>query len=362
MTPPIQLHLSWLTILFLPLMPLAAQEAGSGFDLRATVSAEAIYANQLTEAPRDGSAVDAAFRAVFYPYLKLGDHWSVQGAVQVSSNPYFTEDFDDPGHAVTTRILRANIGYATSWKSGSVALHAGELGSAVGSFNLRYDDAANPLVDVPVIYGYYGKISTAGVAGVQVDLTQGKWDARAQLVNSSLMNPRSILAKDQYGNWAGGAGYTILPGLRVGVSGARGPYLDRHWAYFFPGESNPITLPGSSLGAEVQFARGHWNVEGEWNWMLMPYHAIPFTRREGGYIEAKRGLSPRWYAAVRSGYLSTNGNVEQVFEMAAGFRAAKQELIKFEYEIQRDEKMGQLNQIAMMQFVTTLHPLSFGWR
>lgn len=199
------------------------------------------------------------------------------------------------------------------------------------------------------------------MAGVQTDLTLGKWDARAQFVNSSMMNPRSIFDRDQYGNWAGGVGYTIFQGLRVDISGGRGPYLDRQWPFFFPGEANPNRLPGSSAAAGVQFARGHWNVEGEWDWMLMPYHVIPFTRREGAYIEAKRVLSPRWYAAVRGGYLFTNGNGEEVYEMAVGFRPGTHELIKLEYEIEHNDQSGQLNRFIMVQLVTTVHPISLAW-
>jgi len=343
-------------------VPLAGQEADSGIDVRATVSGEAIYAHELTESPRNGTPLDAAFRAVVYPVIKLDEHWTVTGAVQFSSNPYFTEDFTVPGHGVRTRILRANLGYSRFWKSGSINIRAGQLPSAVGTFNLRYDDAVNPLIDMPILYGYWTKITTMGVAGVQTDLTLGKWDARVQFVNSSMMNPRSVFDRDQYGNWAGGAGYTILQGLRVGISGSRGPYLDRQWPNFFPGEANPNRLPGSSVGTEVQFARGHWNVEGEWDWMLMPYHVIPFTRREGAYIEAKRVLSPRWYAAVRGGYLSTNGDCEQLYEMVAGFRPGTHELIKLGYEIEHDDKSGELNRSIMLQLVTTVHPISLAWR
>ncbi len=245
---------------------------------------------------------------------------------------------------------------------GSINVRVGQLSSAVGAFNLRYDDAVNPLIGMPILYGYYGQISPMGVAGAQTDLTLGKWDARAQFVNSSLMNPRSVFDRDQYGNWAGGAGYTILQGLRVGISGARGPYLDRQWPFFFPGETNPNRLPGSSVGTDVQFARGHWNVEGEWNWMLMPYHEIPFTRREGAYIEAKRVLTPRWYAALRAGYLCTNGNCEDAYQMAAGFRPGVHQLIKLGYEIDHDAQSSQLNRDLMVQFVTTVHPFSLAWR
>ena len=356
-----KVRFDYLFLLFIPLAPLAGQEANAGFDLSATLSGEPIYSHELTESPRDGSALDAAFRAVLYPVLKLDEHWTISGAVQFNSEPYFTDEFTAPGHGVRTRILQANLGYSRFWKSGSINVRAGQLQSAVGAFNLRYDDAVNPLVDMPILYGYYGKISTMGMAGVQTDVTLGKWDARAQLVNSSLANPRSVFDRDQYGNWAGGVGYTILQGLRVGISAARGPYLDRQWPYFFPGEANPNRLPASSVATDVQFARGHWDFEGEWNWMLLPYHAIPFIRREGAYSEAKRVLSPRWYAAMRVGYLCTNGNCEDLYQMAAAFRPGAHQLIKLEYEIDRNALPGQINRIIMAQIVTTIHPISLAW-
>lgn len=352
-------------LVLMPVARLAGQEAQSGLDVHATVSGEGIYAPELTESPRDGTPLDGAFRAVVYPTVKLSEHWTVASAVQFSSVPYFTEDFTTPGHAVTTKVLQANLGYSRFWKSGSLNVRAGQLSSAVGAFNLRYDDAVNPLIDIPVLYGYYGMIATAGLAGVQTDVTLGKWDARAQFVNSSLMNPRSIFDRDQYGNWAGGAGYTVLQGLRLGISGARGPYLDRKWPFYFPGEANPNRLPSSSLGTDVQFARGHWNVEAEWNWMLMPYNEIPFTRREGAYVEAKRVLSPRWFLAVRDGYLFTSGirsDHEEVYEIATGYRASTYELVKLEYEIQNNSRPGQINGFLMVQLVTTVHPMSLAWR
>src|SRR6202042_767688 len=127
---------------------------------------------------------------------------------------------------------------------GSVLLRAGQMSTAFGSFVLRYDDAENALVDLPISYGYYyAPVSILGVAGAQIDATRGKFDGRLQFANSSPANPRSIFARDQYGNWAGGAGYTIHQGFRIGVDAYRGPYLSRNYAFFLPGEKNPSALP-----------------------------------------------------------------------------------------------------------------------
>jgi hypothetical protein len=351
----------YLLLLSMPLAAQVGQEAEAGIDIRATISGEGIYSRQLTESPRNGTALDGAFRAVVYPLIKLNRHWWLDGAVQFDSAPFFTEDFSAPGHSVTTQILRASLGYKQTWNALALTVRAGQLGSIMGDFNLRYDDAVNPLIDMPILYGYYAKISPMGVAGVEADVTDRNWDAHAQFVNSSMMNPRSVFDRDQYGNWVGDVGYTILQGLRVGASAGRGPYLDRHWPFYVRGEANPNVLPGSSAAADVEFGYGHWDVHGEWDWMLMSYHAIPFTRREGSYVEVKRGLAPRWYAALRAGYLTMNRDLAESYEVAAGFRPNTRQIIKLSYEIQHDDQSGQTNRAVMVQLVTTIHPLSLAW-
>jgi hypothetical protein len=354
-------HIGYFLLLSMPLAAQVGQEAEAGIDIRATVSGEAMYSHQLTESPRNGTAVDGAFRAVVYPLIKLNRHWSLAGAVQFESAPFFTEDFTAPGHSVTTQILRAYLGYTRSWNAFALNVRAGQLGSAMGEFNLRYDDAVNPLIDMPILYGYYAKISPMGVAGVEADVTAPHWDFSAQFVNSSMMNPRSVFDRDQYGNWVGGLGHTILQGLRVGASAGRGPYLDRQWPFYARGEANPNLLPGSSAAADVEFAHGYWTVIGEWDWMLMSYHAIPFTHREGSYVEVKRGLAPRWYVAARAGYLTMNRDLAESYEVATGFRPNTHQIIKLSYEIQHDDLLGQTNRAVMVQLVTSIHPLSLGW-
>ena len=136
-------------------------------------------------------------------------------------------------------LLQLNLSYSRFWKNNSVVVRAGQLSSAFGSFLLRYDDADNPLLDMPLTYGYYYRpVTTYALTGAQVDATLGRIDLRAQFVNSSASNRRSVFDSDQYGNWAGGVGYTILQGLRIGGSGFRGPYLHRQHRYYLPGEGS----------------------------------------------------------------------------------------------------------------------------
>lgn len=337
---------------------LPAQEAESGFDLRETLSGQFAASSVYTEAPRDGAPVGAGFRSVTYPTIKFSDHWTITGAWQLNSRPYFNEDFSDAGNGVNGYLLQASLNYSRVSKKGSLMVRAGELSTAFGSFLLRYDDADNPLVDLPMEYGYYySSVSFLGVAGAQIDATRGKWDGRVQFANSSPANPRSVFAHDQYGNWAGGGGYTIRQGLRVGFSAYHGPYLDRQYAYFFPGESNPNTLPASALGLDAYWARHHWTVQGELQKFVMPYKVIPTYRKQAGYGELKRVLSPRWYVAGRIGYTSANeGGNAQSYESAAGFRPNRFQLIKFDYELQHYSAGTYLNENTFaIQYVTSLH-------
>jgi len=340
-----------------------AQEAESGFELRSTVSAQSVYSHDLTEDPRAGAPMTGGFQALLYPTWKLNSHWAVSGAIEVHSRPYFPGEFTSQGYGVKTNILNASLSYSQFWSNGSLVVRAGQLTSAFGSFLLRYDPATNPLTGVPAGYGYYGGgVAIEGLAGAQVDATAGPFDMRAQFTNSSPANPRSIFDKDQYANWAGGAGYTIRQGFRVGVSAYRGPYLDRNYPYFFPGEAPPRELPATGYGLDVQWGRGPWNVYGEMMHFQMTYKAIPTYNVQNGYAEVRRVLNPRWYAAARAGYshpLRYPGS--ESYEMAVGFRPAANQLLKFGYTVEPYSNSA-TEHMAMIQFVTNFRVFGFAGR
>jgi hypothetical protein len=333
-----------------------AQEASSGFELRATVT-EAVNVSPALEAgPRSGARVAGGFRSVLYPTWKLSAHWTVSGALQVYSRPFFMEEFTTQGYGVNADILNAQLNYSRFWKRGSVVVRLGQMPSAFGSFLLRYDDAVNPLIFAPMQYGYYYKaVSTNSLTGAQVDAAIGRLDARAQFANSNPANRRSVFDRDQYPNWAGGAGVTIRQGFRIGASAYRGPYLDRHYAYYFPGEAKPRDLPGSGYGIDVQWGRGPWNVYGELQRFQMDYRAIRTFRQHTGYAEVRRVLHPRWYAAARAGYLRANAFPgTEAYEMVAGYRPNRFQLLKVGYQVQP----GRTANTFAVQFVTSFKAIS----
>jgi hypothetical protein len=333
---------------------LQGQEADSGLELRTTLSGMAAVSNLSEAAPRDGSPVLGGVRAVFYPTWKLNSHWAVSGAIQSYTRPYFQEQFNTQGYGAKADILQAHLSYTRYWGNRSLVVRAGQLSSAFGSFLLRYDDAANPLIGMPQAYGYYYKpVTTLGMAGAQVDLTLNKLDLRAQFVNSSPANRRSVFDSDQYGSWTAGAGYTIRQGFRVGMSWNRGPYLHRQHRFFFRGEAPPRSLPEQGWGVDVQYGAGPWTVTGEWQHFFMPYKAIPNVVQQMGYGEVRRVLHPRWYVAARPGYRRANAFPgENIVEAVAGYRPNRFQIVKAGFT-----GAGRYRTFTM-QLVTSLDPIS----
>lgn len=337
----------------------AGQEANSGFEFHATIAGSAAYSPELTNLPRAGSPLLVAGRALLYPTFKIDDHWSLSGAIALTSRPYTYDEFETQGYGLKANILQLHLTYSRYWGNRSLAVHVGQLSSAFGSFLLRYDDMVNPLIGLPPSYGYYGSgVTVLGLTGAQMDATLGKLDLRAQFVNSSPANRRSIFDRDQYGNWAGGLGYTIAQGFRIGISSYRGPYLDRHFKYYFPGEAKPRDLPGSAYGIDVQWARGPWNAYGELQKFQLTYRAIPTFNENTGYAELRRVLHPRLYVATRISYVRSNAAPPlNVYETAVGFRPNRYELLKLGYQIERGPAIrGSHDNVLALQFVTGLGP------
>ena len=116
---------------------------------------------------------------MFYPTWKLSKHWSIAGALQVHSRPYFFAEFSTQRYGVSGDILQAHLSYSRFRTNRSLVVRVGQLSSAFGSFLLRYDDKDNPLIGMPMSYGYYyAPVTTRGLAGAQVDATMGKLDLR----------------------------------------------------------------------------------------------------------------------------------------------------------------------------------------
>lgn len=346
-------------VVFLCATALQGQEAGSGFEVHGTLTVASAYSHELTEYPRDGAPISSGFRALLYPTWKIGKNWSISSAVALRSRPYFYEEFSTQGYGIKPDVLQLHLTYSRFWRSRSLVVRVGQLSSAFGSFLLRYDESANPLTQLPPSYGYYDAgVTTQGLMGTQADATVGKLDMRAQFVNSSAANRRSIFDHDQYGNWAGGVGYTIVQGFRIGASAYRGPYLDRQSPYYFSEKAKPRDLPATAYGLDVQWGHGPWNAYGELQRFQFPYQAIPNFIEHTGYVELRRTLNPRWSIATRIGYSRSNAEPAlNAIETAIGFRPNRYQLLKAGYQIEyRPIAGGTRDSVLAFQFVTVLRP------
>ncbi len=354
-----------LALLIVSVRPIFGQEATSGISLPFTISGLGMQTHRLqTEDPNALSAA-AAFRATLYPSIKLGPHWFGYAAVQVRSEPYFFEEAYSAERSVEARTLQAFIGYSIRGNSKSLVIKGGQLSSAFGSFLPRYDDAVNPLIDLPLAYGYYYKpVSFTGVVGLEADTNIRRLDARFQLTNSSPMRPVGLRSLDQHLQWAAGLGYTFRQGLRVGVSTYRGPYMLRTSRFLSMGDRSD-QYPASGVGVDVQWARGRWSVNGEWQHFEFSYPRISSAIGSYGYGEAKVVLTARCYLATRIGYQDYNyiAPDRQNYDFVFGYRPNRWQLVKFGYQLLRDRAVaGTVDDVWAVQYVTSLDSLQKPFR
>ncbi len=362
-----------------------AQEVSSGLFVPLTVSGNALYTHGYAGDDYQGNSATVGFRGVIAPSLRLGKHWFVYSALESHSSSFFRyKSGPDNNQEVYFHVMQGFLGYTTRIGKTTVLVKAGQLSSAFGSYPLEYDDAKTPFPSPPPGYvttmplrpdqlpcgvrdllgqsygsdisfscggsqtAAYGNLPVTlyGLPGIEGEVSTGRMDARLQLTNSSPANPQSLLSRNQVAQWIAGAGYTLVAGLRVGVSGFRGPYLDKAVDAFLPPGKSIRSFPASAVGADAQWARGRWSAEGEWQefrFNLPEFVTSPAERSV--YAQLKTILSPRIYLAVRASSLSsghvrdTSGTTvnlftspEQLYEFALGYRPNRYQLLKIGYE------------------------------
>ena len=362
-----------------------AQEAGSGISVPVTVSGNALRTRGIDGDDGPATSTTAGFRAVVSPTLRLGPHWFVYSAVEFYSEDYFLYgsglDIDKP---VYTKVMQGFVGYTTTFKKATLLVKAGQLSSAFGYFPVEYDDAKTPFPSLPPAYmtnlplrpdqlacgvndllsqpyggdvnfqcggsgsAAYGTLPVTlyGLPGIEIELSTAHTDARLQITNSSPSNPQPLWGNSQFVQWAAGGGYTVRGGLRLGVSGFRGPYLDRILNPLLSPGKGVGNFPASGIGADSQWARGRWSVEGEWQHFHFDLPGFVVSPSEStAYAQIKSILSPRTFVAVRAttfgfgGVQDASGAIgnpfagpEQVYELAFGYRPNRYQLLKAGFE------------------------------
>ena len=392
---------------------LRSQESTSGFSMPVTISAGAMYTQRLQLADPNDSAGSAGLRFMLYPTLQFGPHWFAYAAAQIRLSPYFYYDAYDADHEWYSDLIQAYIGYSQRWEKTSLVIKAGRLSSAFGSFPLRYDDAQNPLLDQPLSYiqtltlradglpcgvkslvmqGYgYAFNSCGGVGGpsegltpvtlyglpgIEAELSSHRLDARLQITSGSPGSPQGWDRAGQYAQWTAGGGYTIRQGIRVGISGFRGPYLDPSVAALLPVGTGVRSFPASGLGIDAQWAHGRFSATAEWQrfWYDSPNFTVA-PSVQSTYGEVKAVLTPRLFVAGRAGWLNSGGardnqgvSVSQFapnlasYELGAGFWLNRHQLVKTSYEwLDIQGFPGNRLNVLGVQLVTSFRPIDWAF-
>jgi hypothetical protein len=176
--------------------------------------------------------------------------------------------------------------------------------------------------------------------GAQLTISGRKWDARAAVIDTSPIRNRPFFGGNKPPrllNTVVGAGITPRVGLRLGATFATGSYASSREV------RNPLKgNREATLGQlEGEWSFGYTRVAGEWLWTTRETAVPDDADVDGGWIEAVRTLSPRWFTAVRFDHQSTawtnqadgaaKREVYQRFESAAGFRLSPDLTLRASY-------------------------------
>jgi hypothetical protein len=220
-----------------------------------------------------------------------------------------------------------------------LVIEGGKIVSPVGNFSRRYLSSTNPLIGSPDSY------SVSYPYGIQVSGQVARLDYRVAAIDHPIVNddyvppdPGSAVRP------AVALGVTPVTGLRFGVYATRGPYLGPGVEAVLPAGTKWKDYGQMITGTEVQFSRGHFELNGDF--AVSSYEAPTKTFKSRGrayFIEPKFTFSPRFFAALRvekndypyimpfgSFWVANNSELFDV-EAGAGYRLAAGAVLKVAY-------------------------------
>jgi hypothetical protein len=220
------------------------------------------------------------------------------------------------------------------WRDRPLDIQAGRIPPTFGAFSRRNYAAGNPLIGYPLAYQYLTSLRPDAIPAEAEDLlrmrargwrpsyplgsvdiapgmpliTAFRWDtgvqvrvgperlmASAAITNGTVSDPHT---RDNNGGKqiSGRLQWHPNPGLNLGVSGARGPYLSE--------TVEQLSRAGESmqraLGIDVEYSRDHWLVRGEgvWNQWQIPTLSTP-VKATSGFVEGSYKILPGVFVAGR---------------------------------------------------------------
>jgi hypothetical protein len=178
--------------------------------------------------------------------------------------------------------------------SPALTVDAGRFTPIIGNAAVLHLSTRNPLIGEPDTYG------PRYPAGIKVSGELRGIDYRLGVVDVPPAHPSYVPTPSPRARPEAGIGYTPVVGLRVGLSGGVGSYLDRDTPAAVLGGRAWSDYHQRVLGADVRFARGYLETRVE---VLRGSYDVPNRGAPivgfAYYGEAKYTFTPRFFVATR---------------------------------------------------------------
>lgn len=236
------------------------------------------------------------------------------------------------------------------WASRTFDVQAGLIPPVFGAFGRTSYGSGNALVGVPLGYQYLVTLRTDAVpssaddllavrgggwlvrypsqvgnpdpdpglslvsslrwdAGLEARIGSEPWQLAVALTQGTLSSPR---VRDDNGGKQLSArlGWKPIPGIGVGLSAARGEYLDREVQQVLPAEQTSRNLAQRAVGLDLEYSKGHAIARAEAIWSEWDLPAIDAPRIDKPLgaralsLEGQYKLAAGLYLAARADRLS----------------------------------------------------------
>jgi hypothetical protein len=325
--------------------------------------------------------------------VKGGEHFTVLGELR-------SENVEAPQvYALYLRIR--------PWADRGFDVQAGIIPPTFGAFARRTYAEDNPLIGYPLAYQYLTSVRPDAVpvnadellrnrgrgwqasysignqtpdrglpiasafrwdTGVQVHAASDFMDVTASVTNGTISDP--LFKDDNSGKQvAGRVAVHPTPGLIVGASAARGPFLSDSAARAAVGDGHDGEFTQTAFGGDIEYSRQYYLVRFETilsEWKLpavqAPFIDVPL-RALATYVEGRYKIRPGLYAAARLDHLGFNeitGSVTREtwdapvtrVEVGGGYSLQRNLLFKLSYQHNtRDSSRVPMLNLAAAQIV-----------
>jgi len=279
------------------------------------------------------------------------------------------------------------------WIDRAIDIQAGRVPPTFGSFARRVYANDNPLIGYPLAYQYLTSLrpdalpwnadellrmrgrgwlssysignqeAEAGVplvsafrwdTGVQLHAASAIVDGTVAVTTGTVSNPR-LTDDNSAPQVAARVSAHPIPGLVLGVSGARGPFVSSTAARGAVGDGHDRSFTQTAWGGDVEYSRGYYLLRAEtiWSQWKIPALGAPVVDRPltamSTYVEGRYKLRPGLYVAGRFDHLgfsdvvgsdgpqTWDAPVTRV-EVGAGYSLQRNLLLKF--SCQRNTRDG----------------------